>query len=82
MGATSPTSARSSTLRRAAGYAGLNITYPYKQAVIRCLDELAPSAARVGAVNTVKFAAGKRIGHNTDVIGFAESMRDGLPKRR
>ncbi|HUQ52915.1 MAG TPA: shikimate dehydrogenase, partial [Gammaproteobacteria bacterium] len=61
------------------GYAGLNVTYPYKQAVIRCLDELAPSAARVGAVNTVKFAAGKRIGHNTDVIGFAQSMRDGLP---
>ncbi len=61
------------------GYAGLNITHPYKQAVIRCLDELAPSAARVGAVNTVKFAAGKRIGHNTDVVGFAESMRDGLP---
>ena len=62
------------------GYAGLNITHPYKQAVIRCLDELAPSAARVGAVNTVKFAGGKRIGHNTDVVGFAESMRDGLPE--
>jgi len=63
----------------ASGYAGLNITHPYKQAVIRCLDELAPTAARVGAVNTVKFAAGKRIGHNTDVIGFEESMREGLP---
>jgi shikimate dehydrogenase len=63
----------------AQGYAGLNVTYPYKQAVIRCLDELAPSAARVGAVNTVQFATGKRIGHNTDVIGFAESMRNGLP---
>ena len=61
------------------GYAGLNVTYPYKQAVIRCLDELAPSAARVGAVNTVRLAAGKRIGHNTDVVGFAESLRDGLP---
>jgi len=61
------------------GYAGLNITYPYKQAVIQCLDELTPSATRVGAVNTVKFAASKRIGHNTDVIGFAESMRVGLP---
>jgi shikimate dehydrogenase len=61
------------------GYSGLNVTYPYKQAVIECLDELAPSAARVGAVNTVKFAGGRRIGHNTDVIGFAESMRDGLP---
>lgn len=63
----------------ASGYAGLNITHPYKQSVIRCLDELAPTAARVGAVNTVKFAAGKRIGHNTDVIGFEESMREGLP---
>ena len=61
------------------GYAGLNITHPYKQAVIRCLDELAPSAERVSAVNTVKFADGKRIGHNTDVVGFAESMRNGLP---
>ena len=61
------------------GFAGLNVTYPYKQAVIRCLDELAPSAALVGAVNTVKFAAGTRVGHNTDVIGFAESMRVGLP---
>lgn len=61
------------------GYSGLNVTYPYKQAVIACLDELAPSAARVGAVNTVKFSGGKSIGHNTDVIGFAESMRNGLP---
>jgi shikimate dehydrogenase len=61
------------------GYAGLNVTYPYKQAVIPCLDELAPSAARVGAVNTVKFDGGKSIGHNTDVIGFAESVRVGLP---
>jgi quinate/shikimate dehydrogenase (NAD+) len=63
----------------AAGYAGVNITYPYKQAVIDLLDELSPEAARIGAVNTVKFAAGKRVGHNTDVVGFAESMRTGLP---
>jgi shikimate dehydrogenase len=61
------------------GYAGLNITYPYKQAVITCLDELSSGAARVGAVNTVKFAAGRSVGHNTDVIGFAESLRNGLP---
>lgn len=60
------------------GYAGVNITYPYKQAVIAYLDELSPGAMRIGSVNTVKFTAGKRIGHNTDVIGFAESMRDGL----
>ncbi|HSC17263.1 MAG TPA: shikimate dehydrogenase [Gammaproteobacteria bacterium] len=62
-----------------AGYAGVNITYPYKQAVIELLDELSPEAARIGAVNTVKFSVGKRVGHNTDVVGFAESMRTGLP---
>jgi shikimate dehydrogenase len=62
-----------------AGYAGLNITYPYKQAVFACLDDVAPSVAKVGAVNTVRLAAGKSVGHNTDVVGFAESMREGLP---
>ena len=62
-----------------AGYAGVNLTYPYKQAVIDLLDELSPEAARIGAVNTVKFSVGKRVGHNTDVVGFAESMRTGLP---
>jgi shikimate dehydrogenase len=61
------------------GFAGVNITYPYKQAVIDCLDELSPGASRVGAVNTVKFTNGRFIGHNTDVVGFAESMRNGLP---
>ena len=63
----------------AGGYAGVNITYPYKQAVIELLDELSPEAARIGAVNTVKFSVGKRVGHNTDVVGFAESVRTGLP---
>jgi shikimate dehydrogenase len=61
------------------GFAGVNITYPYKQAVIECLDELSPGASRVGAVNTVEFQRGRRIGHNTDVVGFAESIRNGLP---
>jgi quinate/shikimate dehydrogenase (NAD+) len=63
----------------ARGFTGVNVTYPYKQAVIECLDELSPGAARVGAVNTIKFTNGKLIGHNTDVIGFAESIRNGLP---
>lgn len=61
------------------GFAGVNITYPYKQAVIDCLDDLSPGAARIGAVNTVKFTNGKLVGHNTDVLGFAESIRTGLP---
>ncbi|WP_020560698.1 shikimate dehydrogenase [Thiofilum flexile] len=57
------------------GFAGLNITFPYKQQVIPLLDELAASASAVGAVNTVVFKDGKRIGHNTDFTGFAESFR-------
>jgi shikimate dehydrogenase len=42
------------------------------------LDELSDDAAAIGAVNTVVFSAGKRIGHNTDCFGFAESFRRGL----
>lgn len=61
------------------GFAGLNITHPFKQDVIPLLDELAPSARKVGAVNTVHFTGNKRIGHNTDVSGFGESVRRGLP---
>jgi shikimate dehydrogenase len=67
------------------GFAGLNITYPGKQAVLPHLDELSPVAETLGAVNTVVFTAGKRIGHNTDSPGFAESFRRGMkdaPLRR
>jgi shikimate dehydrogenase len=60
------------------GFAGVNVTHPYKQAVIDCLDDLSPGAARIGAVNTVKFTSGNLVGHNTDVLGFAESIRTGL----
>lgn len=61
------------------GFAGLNITYPFKQSVIGLLDELDPTAASVGAVNTVSFRGGRRIGSNTDMTGFAEGFRAGLP---
>ncbi|MBF9197825.1 shikimate dehydrogenase [Microvirga terrestris] len=61
------------------GYAGLNITHPCKQAVIPLLDELSPDAAALGAVNTVVLKDGRRIGHNTDWWGFAESFRRELP---
>jgi shikimate dehydrogenase len=57
------------------GFAGLNITYPCKQAVIPLLDELSPDAQALGAVNTVVFRDGRAIGHNTDWWGFAESFR-------
>ncbi|PTQ67497.1 shikimate dehydrogenase [Pseudomonas sp. GV071] len=60
------------------GFTGLNITFPCKQAVIPLLDELSPEAQGIGAVNTVVFQGGKRIGHNTDCLGFAEGFRRGL----
>ncbi|MAM63319.1 shikimate dehydrogenase [Maritimibacter sp. UBA3975] len=63
----------------AQGFAGLNVTFPYKRDVIALLDELSPAAQKVGAVNTVVFANGRRRGHNTDFWGFAESLRRGLP---
>ncbi|WKN32859.1 shikimate dehydrogenase [Porifericola rhodea] len=53
---------------------GLNVTIPYKQQVMRYLDELDGSAKKVGAVNTIKFLKGKRIGYNTDYYGFKESL--------
>jgi len=64
------------------GFAGLNITFPCKQAVIEWLDELSPDARAIGAVNTVLFAGGRRIGHNTDWSGFAEGFRRALPDVR
>lgn len=63
----------------AAGFAGLNVTFPYKRAVIELLDTLSDAARNVGAVNTVVFRDCKRHGHNTDFWGFAESLRQGLP---
>jgi shikimate dehydrogenase len=61
------------------GFAGLNITHPCKQSVIPLLTELSADARELGAVNTVVLRERKRIGHNTDWWGFAESFRRGLP---
>lgn len=57
---------------------GLNVTVPYKKAVIPFLDELSPIAQRLGAVNTIVRRDGKRIGHNTDYYGF-RMLLDTLP---
>jgi shikimate dehydrogenase len=61
------------------GFAGLNITYPCKQAVIPLLTDLSEDARALGAVNTVVLRDGRRIGHNTDWSGFAGGFRRGLP---
>ncbi|RSK46131.1 shikimate dehydrogenase family protein [Hymenobacter perfusus] len=62
------------------GLRGLNVTIPYKEQVWPYLNEVAPSAARVGAVNVVEFRPdGRLIGHNTDYIGFRDSLRGFVP---
>ena len=60
------------------GLAGLNITHPCKQIILPMLDSLSDDAKALGAVNTVVFADGRRVGHNTDWWGFAESFKLGL----
>lgn len=60
------------------GYRGLNVTHPFKQAVLPHLDDLSSTAAAVGSVNTVIFEDGRRIGDNTDAPGFAAAVRAGF----
>ncbi len=57
-----------------AGFAGVNITHPFKQSVIALLDRLSDEARAIGAVNTVVFGADGRVGYNTDSSGFAEGF--------
>jgi shikimate dehydrogenase len=64
---------------RTMGFAGLNITYPCKQAVIPLLDELSDEARAMGAVNTVVFRDGKALGHNTDGSGWRWGFQRQLP---
>jgi shikimate dehydrogenase len=59
---------------RALDFAGINVTFPYKEAVVPLLDELSPLARRVGAVNTVVVSNGRLVGHNTDCTGFATAL--------
>jgi len=60
---------------RAMGWVGFNCSLPHKVAVLEHLDELAESAAIIGAVNCVQIRDGKLIGNNTDGKGFLTSLR-------
>ena len=51
-------------------FKGINVTIPYKKAVIPYLDVISPEAQKIGAVNTVKVKDGKLYGDNTDYFGF------------
>ena len=54
---------------------GLNVTIPYKEQIIPYLDALDDEAKAIGAVNTIKFDNGKKIGYNSDGYGFEISLR-------
>lgn len=56
------------------GYDGLNITHPFKQAIMPLLDEIDPIAEAIGAVNTVRIANGTTRGSNTDALGFTAGI--------
>lgn len=58
---------------------GINCTIPHKKAVIALLDEVDETAKDLHSVNTVAFRDDKAIGYNTDILGFADSLkRDGI----
>lgn len=57
------------------GYAGFNVTIPYKQAVMALCDGVDNTARTIGAVNTVKIENGKLYGTNTDAFGFLENLK-------
>lgn len=63
------------------GLEGINVTIPYKEAVIPFLDERSTVVREVGACNCIVRQDGKWIGHNTDVIGFELSLRKFLETR-
>jgi shikimate dehydrogenase len=68
---------------RSAGFAGINVTFPFKEAVMPLLDSLSAEAAEIGAVNTVVFDKnGRSTGHNTDRSGFRAAFREELGEAR
>jgi len=61
--------------QRKEDFRGLNVTIPYKEAIIKYLDEVESEAQKIGAVNTIKLNDDdKLIGYNTDVYGFQKSI--------
>lgn len=69
-----------SLIRNTKGLTGLNVTIPYKEQVMKYLDEVDPAAKKIGAVNVIKIKNGKRKGFNTDMDAFYETIEKWLPK--
>lgn len=60
------------------GFAGINVTYPYKEAVLPLLDAVAPAAQAIGAVNTIVVEGERLVGHNTDATGFIRAHEQAI----
>ena len=56
-------------------FKGLAVTIPHKETLLNYLDETDEAVKEIGAANTVVFKDGKRIGHNTDWIGFTKALK-------
>jgi shikimate dehydrogenase len=68
---------------KTAGFAGTNVTFPFKQEVLTRLDGIDREAAQIGAVNTVAIAAdGRTTGYNTDRRGFRRNFEQGFGRAR
>jgi shikimate dehydrogenase len=63
-------------LLRWSGMLGGNVTVPYKVAIVPLLEGLTPEARLAGAVNVVRCGQGRLVGHNTDLGGFTDSLRE------
>lgn len=60
---------------------GFNVTIPYKESILPFLDEVDAKVQEIGAVNTIAIQEGRKIGYNTDVIGFSNSIKPFLTNR-
>src|SRR5467141_122158 len=66
-------------MRRDNDVLGANVTIPYKETVLRLLDEVDEVARRIGAVNTIVSRGARLIGHNTDKYGFEKALEGQVP---
>jgi len=64
------------------GFAGVNLTIPYKEVAVKMLDTVDDKVKAVDAVNTIIVQEGKLQGTNTDIYGFTENIRPHLPAKK
>ena len=55
---------------------GINVTVPFKKAVIPYLDKLSPEAEQTQSVNTIILENNVLVGYNTDIVGFIEAIKN------